>query len=293
MRTPSWESSPGALAALLNGSSSTQVAMADLYTFTLLDNTVLRYTGAQAQLTINGLTFLAGPKLARNNLTIKVGIEVATLNITLNAEPSVTVGGVPMIQWISKGALTNARVKLERLFAGTDNVPVGTIIIFSGRVGDVKGGRHTKTIEVLADTELLNVMVPAEVYQPTCKNNHYGLFCKVSRAAFQVAGIATSTSDATQITCNTNLTQADSYFDQGVVTFTSGANEDFSRTVKSFAHAAGALAVILPWPFPVAIGDTFEVAPGCDKTPATCAAKYSNLINFRAESYMPAPITVT
>ena len=34
-------------------------------------------------------------------------------------------------------------------------------------------------------------------------------------------------------------------------------------------------------------GQTFTVTAGCDKTVATCSAKFSNAINFRGFPHMP------
>ena len=37
----------------------------------------------------------------------------------------------------------------------------------------------------------------------------------------------------------------------------------------------------------VAVDDVFEIAVGCDKTLATCKAKFNNAINFRGMPHMP------
>jgi uncharacterized phage protein (TIGR02218 family) len=39
--------------------------------------------------------------------------------------------------------------------------------------------------------------------------------------------------------------------------------------------------------FAVAVGDRAEVIEGCDKTIATCAARFANAVNFRGEPYLP------
>lgn len=42
-----------------------------------------------------------------------------------------------------------------------------------------------------------------------------------------------------------------------------------------------------PLPFPIEVGDTFQVRPDCDKTLATCRDTYSNMINFKGEPLIP------
>jgi hypothetical protein len=68
---------------------------------------------------------------------------------------------------------------------------------------------------------------------------------------------------------------------------TSGANVGVSRTIKN-GTGTGVIGVIAPWPFPVAIGDTFDFYPGCDKD-GHLHTKFSNLVHFAAEPFVPLP----
>ena len=45
--------------------------------------------------------------------------------------------------------------------------------------------------------------------------------------------------------------------------------------------------LFLPMPFDLQIGDTFNLAPGCDKTIPVCRDNYDNIINYRGEPYLP------
>lgn len=291
MLTPAWESSAGALAALLNGSSNATLRMADVYTITLLGGQVLRYTSADVSIVVNGVTWVVGPVLRRGNIKLSVGISVDTLQIDLAAPASVQVNGTPMIQFIVAGGLTNARVDLYRVFYAIGAAtPTGMLVLFTGRVADITGGRHLKTLQVKSDTELLDVMVPRDVYQAGCKNTTFDGSCGLSRAAFTSTGSATGASNASRTSFPHAMTQAAGYFSLGVLTFTSGANNGISRTVRS--HTSGAMVTALAWPFAVANADTFSVTAGDDKTQATCSGKFSNLVRFRGEPYIPAPQTV-
>lgn len=75
------------------------------------------------------------------------------------------------------------------------------------------------------------------------------------------------------------------YFDFGVITFDSGANAGLSMEVK--AYAPGQIILQLPMPYDVAIGDGYTLVAGCDKSMATCRDRFSNLLNFRGEPYLP------
>lgn len=292
MLTPSWESSGGALAALLNSIDSTELVMADLYTITLAGGAVLRYTSNDVPLTVNGNTFQLGPILKRGPISLSLGISVDTLSMQLSADESVQVSGVPMITFLTAGGFSNARLMLERLFANAAGMPVGTLISFTGRVASITGGRHEKTIEVKSDTELLDVMIPRDVYQPGCKNTLFDPRCGLNRATYAASTAASSVSNALRTSFGCTLTGAIGRFDLGVAACTSGANVGVTRTIKAYT-VGGQLVVSQRWPFAVAAGDAFTVYPGCDKTQATCTSKFGNVVNFRGEPYIPAPETIT
>ena len=75
---------------------------------------------------------------------------------------------------------------------------------------------------------------------------------------------------------------------QGAIMFSSGVNANVRATVKSVA-AGTALNLVYPLPLAPAAGDSFTVYAGCDHTQNTCAARFSNLANFRGFPYVPPP----
>ncbi len=290
MRTPTWEASVGALAAFLN--TTTQVYMADLFTITLSGGTVLRYSGSDVAVTVNSNTFALGPAITRGKTKLSVGISVDTLSLNLMADASVSVNGVPLLAFIVSGGLDGARVSLERAFAaGPGAAWVGTLPLFGGRVADAQASRYAAAITVNSDAELLDVMIPRNVYQPGCGNTLFDGACGLAKSAYSTGATATGATDAARTTFNTALGQAAGYFALGWAVGLTGPNAGVGRTVKAFS--SGAITTIQPWPTAVAIGDTFTMYPGCDKTRATCIAKFSNVIRFRGHPFVPAPETVT
>ncbi|CAJ3065672.1 Uncharacterized conserved protein [Burkholderia pseudomallei] len=77
------------------------------------------------------------------------------------------------------------------------------------------------------------------------------------------------------------------YFAYGKVTWLTGQNAGFSMEVKSFAPGVVTLAMAMP--YPIAVGDTYTITAGCDKTIGTCSARYNNILHFRGEPYIPGP----
>jgi uncharacterized phage protein (TIGR02218 family) len=45
--------------------------------------------------------------------------------------------------------------------------------------------------------------------------------------------------------------------------------------------------LVLPMPYSIASGDTYNLIKGCDKTLITCAERFDNIVNFRGEPSVP------
>jgi uncharacterized phage protein (TIGR02218 family) len=292
MRTPTWETAAGALAALLNGTEATQLRMADLYSFTLSGGAVHRYSAADEPVTLGERVFLRGPLLSRGTTRIGPGIAVDELEVTVSAGDDVQLNGLPLTRFITGGGLDGARLVLERAFSAGPGQPwVGALALFSGRIGTVEGGRHAKRLQVRSDTELLDAPVPRHVYQPGCLNNVYDATCGVDPQAHRTAGTVTGGTDTSRTSFTHHLAPPAQHWTLGDITMTSGANAGLARTVRS--NEGAEVSVIVPWPFPVNAGDTFTVQLGCDGSQAMCSGRYANLQRYRGMPYIPIAETVT
>ena len=85
----------------------------------------------------------------------------------------------------------------------------------------------------------------------------------------------------------TTLTNADKFFDYGLITFASGDNDGRAYDVKQFTHEDGCVTTFLPATFAITVGDEFTAIAGCDGNRSTCRIKYNNIINFRGEPDVP------
>lgn len=293
MRTALWETSPGALAALLN--SGAPLNKCDLYTITLANGTVLRWTSAELPVRGNGQVWQLGPGIERSRCKWSIGTEVDSLNITLTTDAArpYALSGIPLLAYIRAGGFARAQVQLDRAFWGAgDTAPVGALLWFSGRLAEVPSiDRYEVELTIKSAMERLNIQVPRELFQAQCLRTVYDSECTVSRAAFTSAGAATTVSSVGRTQFSTGLANATGYFDLGTITFTSGANSGASRTVKS--QVGGVITVLSPLPAPVSVGDAFTIVPGCDGLQATCSGKFSNLPRFKGQPYIPQPETIT
>lgn len=285
--------------------------IAGLYQFNLITGGTLYYASSDVDIYLKSSssggdsfwanqTFTAGGTTGpyfdkgkdRAKMHQKIGVEVDTL--VFDVQPgSSTVQGFPFLTAVREGVFDGA----ELLYLGaywpisasgysTPVIPTGTILKFIGRVAEVNISKSLAVFSVNSHLELLNQNMPRNLYQSSCVNTLYDASCTLNRTSFAVSG--TVASGSTAISINATLSQATGYFDQGIITFTSGANNGISRTVKSYVHGTPSTAsLIAPFAATPAPGDTFTIYPGCDKTSATCASKFSNLLNFRGFPFVP------
>ena len=281
------KSASGAMVALL---ANNVFLMADLLTITTSGGAIFRLTSCDIDLVVSGNTFLHDSiQFKRGKTRIVVGIEVDTLDLTLFAVPSQTIGGIPALAAISNGYFDGATVELERVFMATwGDTSAGTIKLFKGRVSECSVKRTEAQLTVKSALELLNIMMPRNLYMPGCQHTLFAAGCGLSKASFQSTG--TVTIDGLTSSFDTNITAATGFFDQGTIEFTSGLNTGVIRNVKSQA-SSGDIFINYPLPNAAKIGDQFKIFPGCDKTQATCTAKFNNIAGFRGFPFIPMPET--
>jgi uncharacterized phage protein (TIGR02218 family) len=269
--------------------TNTEFKMADLYTITLTAGSVLRYTTWDSTLVVLGNTFLTGPpSFERTAIEEKVGMDVSTIELTIEASTSDLENGVPMLQAVGLGFFDGAAFKIERLFMDSTGVQIGTVIRFSGFIGPVNElSRSYAKIDVEAGTKLLQMQLPAVILQPGCTNTLFDARCGLVKASFAEVNAVQAGSTVNKLLSLS--AKIDGYYDNGQIAFTSGANAGLVKAVKSYA---GQFFVFnSPLPFVPNAGDAFIAYPGCDKTQATCTNKFSNLANFEGFPYVPAPET--
>lgn len=161
-------------------------------------------------------------------------------------------GGIAIV------GITNANPGVVSMAAST-NLFDGLAVVLSGIVGPA--ALNTTTIIRNLDST----------------HNHFDLGIDTSSTAAYPA--YTSGGTVTPLGSDTG------YFDFGVMTMTSGLNNGLSREVA--VYTVGQIMLALPFPYDVAIGDTYSLIAGCDKSLNTCKTRFSNVINMQAEPYTP------
>ncbi|HKR83574.1 MAG TPA: DUF2163 domain-containing protein, partial [Terriglobales bacterium] len=128
-------------------------------------------------------------------------------------------------------------------------------------------------------------------------------YCNLNAALFTQNGTVASSPDALHIVPNAGLIAKGgtggggaapaTWFDFGLITFTSGANQNLKYEIESWDGTT--LTLEFPLYAAAAAGDTFIIEPGCDKLlngKNGCIPKFNNAINHRGEPWIPGLDTV-
>jgi uncharacterized phage protein (TIGR02218 family) len=269
--------------------NATEIRMADLYTITLKNGAALRYTTWDTNLLVLGNTFVTGPpNIARSAIEEKLGMDVATLEVTIEASLTDVINGVPILQAIGQGLFDGAAFRIDRLFMDSASIQIGTVVRFSGFIGALDElMRSSAKLSVNAGTAYLSMQLPAVILQPGCTNTLFDARCGLVKASF--AEVNTVQAGSTVNKLLSLSANGDRYYENGQISFTTGANAGLVKAVKTYAGQQ--FTFNSPLPFAPNAGDLFTAYPGCDKTQLTCTNKFANLVNFEGFPYVPAPET--
>jgi uncharacterized phage protein (TIGR02218 family) len=293
------KSASAPLIALL---ATRQFNYAGLYQYLLVGGGNLYYCSGDTDIRYGGNTYSAGGSVGpyfdttgnKAKAHWKIGLEVDT--VTFDVMPgSSTVSGQALLSAVRQGVFDGAELTYSGAYwpkqaYQTPIVPTGVVIKQVGRVAEFDAGRSLATPTVNSHLELLNQNMPRNLYQSGCVNTLYDASCTLNSATYAVSGTALTGSTGSVI--NATIANPTGYFDLGKITFTSGANNGVSRSVKAYSSGSpGTISLVSPFPSTPANGDTFTIYPGCNKTQSTCSSKFSNLVNFRGFPYIPDPAT--
>lgn len=262
-------------------------SMAYCWKVTRTDGEVQGFTEHDRDLTFSGQTYLARAGFTSSQLSQKLGLSVDNLDI--------------------QGGLNTETINEDDLAAGLyDNAAVEiwwvnwqdltqTILMSKGNFGEVTRGRTGFEVEFRSITHALQ-QKKGRSYMKPCDAKIGDSRCGVNlnQAAYKGTGTVSAINGRRLTVTGLSAYTAD-WFNSGVLTFTSGANNLAIHEVKRFSRTSTGDVIELWFPTanPVLVPDTFTVTAGCDKSKATCLAKFGNIDNFRGFPYMPGNDVLT
>jgi uncharacterized phage protein (TIGR02218 family) len=241
------------------------------------DGAVLGFTDHDVPLSFDGVTFAAATGFTAGELQSSADLSVDNLSV-IGALSSASLNDTDL----AAGLFDNATIEIWRVNWAA---PESRVLMRSGSLGEVKRGRTAFEAEVRGLAHALNQPV-GRVFGHGCDAVLGDGRCTASITP--VAGTAATVTDARRFTALGLTAYASGWFSDGKLSFTSGANAGRAMEVKRHT-LSGTIATFELWQAmsePIAVGDSFTVTPGCDRSFATCQAKFANAVNFRGFPYM-------
>lgn len=113
-----------------------------------------------------------------------------------------------------------------------------------------------------------------------CTNDLGDSKCLVELASYTETGTVTTGNSTNRMNLVDNSrSEANDYFNAGKLTFTGGDNNGVVREVRLFQ--SDKFHFFIPTPYDIAIGDTYSVYRGCEKTQDDCQGTFDNWSKFR------------
>jgi len=156
---------------------------------------------------------------------------------------------------------------------------------FNGYVGMVEVNRLSLTVEFRDIFFLLKKNVPADIYGESCNLEFGGPICSVDLSTIFVTGAADAGSDESTL-IDSARTEADEFFDRGVLQMTTGALAGARATIQSYANDT--FELMPPFISAIQAGDQYKAWPHCQKVWPGCNT-YANTDNFYGFQHIPRP----
>jgi uncharacterized phage protein (TIGR02218 family) len=179
-----------------------------------------------------------------------------------------------------------------------NDLTMGDCKIRKGTLGQVKIQNQEFISEIRGLTFWLTTML-GQTYGPGCRADLGDAKCQVDLSMLRQTGsVATVTDNETFVPTSGLSPAGAAYFNYGIVTWTSGANNGYQMEISNWDGTTAILFESMP--NDIQIGDTFTIEPGCNKG-TDCNTKFigvklldgsttgsgGNILNKRSEDFIP------
>jgi uncharacterized phage protein (TIGR02218 family) len=248
------------------------------------DGVKFGFTDHDRDLVFDGTSFEAATGFTGTELEGAVGLNVDTLDVE-GALKSDRLNEADLLA----GVFENALIEIYRV---NWQQPEQRVLMRYGNLGEVSRSRHHFRCEIRGLAHELQ-QPKGRIVQLGCDADLGDARCKIDldQPAFSsdsgvVAGVGGS---LRQFGASGLEAFANNWFTRGLITWLTGANAGRKAEVKVHSKGAGGVSIEL-WQRmsePIAEGDSFRIAAGCDKQFSTCRAKFANAANFRGFPHVP------
>jgi len=238
------------------------------------DGIAIGLTSHDRDLVIDGLVHRAAPGMTPSAIKRSDGLDADTMDVS-----GALTGAAISARDLAAGRWDGARV---RLFAVDWTGGDARVDLGEGTIGSVETRDGAFTAELRGASAALD-RPAAEETSAECRAELGDTRCRVAMAGRRrFARVVAVVGQA--VTVDSAEPSADAY-GGGLLRWFGGANSGLESAV---ATSDSAVVMLRAEPaFTPAQGDLIELVEGCDKSVATCAARFGNALNFRGEPYLP------
>ena len=270
-------------------SNSQTFVSCDLYELKLKSGISYYWADTDIDVSYGGNTYKGdGPIIVREKIATSSTVSVDKLNVTITANQSDQIGGVPVLTVAHNGGLDGATLNLRRAFFGDNGNVIECIDLFKGICEVTQGGGFALKINAKSVVQRLNIEYPNRRYYPQCPYSVYSKECGVDITKYRKRVTVTAVT-------GTNTVQIDTTFSAGY--YTAGGMEWISGPLAGQAtqimdSSTNGIVYMSATNTAPRVGDVAYIYPGCDKTPETCKNKFNNFSRNRATPYVPLKETI-
>jgi uncharacterized phage protein (TIGR02218 family) len=258
--------------------TTTHLAMA--WRVTRADGQVYGWVDHDRDLVIDGVRYVARSGLTASATQTTSDLQPATLDVTafmdVSSEAEMEAG-----VW-DEARVTVFETRWDVLPTAVDAAQVN--LLLHGKLGQIERQSGVFTAGLHGLLEQLDTQL-GRVFSATCPWRFGDSRCQVDLAPYTRTGAVTSVGTDPRTTFDDGgQGEADGFFNEGVMTMTSGANDGESMDVRQWEGHTFRLH--RPLPYPVAVGDTYSAVKGDDKRFPTCQS-FGNEDRFGGFYFVP------
>ncbi|HEX8262599.1 MAG TPA: DUF2163 domain-containing protein [Allosphingosinicella sp.] len=240
------------------------------------DGVCLGFTSHDRDLEIGGLVYRAAPGMLPSAVSVSDGFDASTLDVA-GALTSDSIGEADL----AAGRWDRAAVAL--FLVDWEDPDGERVPLVRGELGDVATKANGFEAELRGPTGLLERAV-VEQTSPECRAELGDRRCRADMAG-RVRMTRVTATPAENVVVVADASNSPGAYAFGRLRWLGGANSGLESAIA--ASDGPSLTLQEPPPFAIAEGDRVEISEGCDKSFATCAARFANAENFRGEPHLP------
>ncbi len=245
------------------------------------DGVTLALTDHDRDLTVGGVTYRAAPGMTPSAVVRAEGLDADTMD----ARGALHAAAISEVD-LDAGRWDGARVAMSAV--DWSMFGAAPIALGEGTIGAVEMTEGRFTAELAGPGAGLERPAVEET-TPTCRATLGDRRCRVPLAGRRRHARVTAAVGAV-LTLDRAEPGPDAY-GWGMLRWLDGENGGCRQAI---AASAGTKLTLVAAPIrPVAAGTLVELVEGCDRTLATCTARFGNAANFRGEPHLPGMDLVT